>query len=141
VLSGALPDGLMAVLALILAVAAGLVVHRIAFSILAGLAKKRQLMFGAMVRRARRPAAFILALLAVLAIIPNIQLPADWVTRVEHLTGIATVAATAWGIVALVTLGADYAKGYHVNASEDNLRFRQLETRVCSIYAATCPKR
>jgi hypothetical protein len=84
------------------------------------------------VRRARRPAASALPLLAVLAIFPNLQLPADWVSRVEHVTGLATIAATAWGIVALIMLGADYAKGYHTTTQtdEDNLRLRQIETRV-----------
>jgi small-conductance mechanosensitive channel len=123
-------DGLMAVVAVALAVVAGVIVERIVFTILGRLAQRRELMFGAIVRRARRPAAFIFPLLAVLTVFPNLQLPADWVTRVEHLTGIATIAATAWGIVALVMLGADYAKGYQDRASEDNLRFRQIETRV-----------
>jgi small-conductance mechanosensitive channel len=129
-LSQAQHDGLMAVAAVILAVAAGVAVHRIVFAILVRLAQKRELVFGAIVRRARRPAAYIFPLLVVLAIFPNLQLPHDWVSRVEHLTGIATIAATAWGIVALVMLGADYAKGYQERSSEDNLRFRQVETRV-----------
>jgi len=123
-------DGLLALVAVVIAVAAGILVHRIVFALLARLAKKRELMFGAMVRRARRPAAYIFPLLAVLAIFPNLQLPADWVTRVEHLTGLATIAATAWGIVALVMLGADYAKGFQERSGEDDLRFRQIETRV-----------
>jgi small-conductance mechanosensitive channel len=123
-------DGIMAVIAVVVAVGVGVVVHRVVFSLLARLAKKRELLFGAMVRRARRPAAFIIPLLLVLAIFPNLQLPADWVTRVEHLTGMATIGATAWGIVALILLGTDYAKGSHSTAGEDNLRFRQLETRV-----------
>jgi small-conductance mechanosensitive channel len=128
--SGAQRDGLMAVVAVLLAAAAGVLAARIVFGILARLAKKRELLFGAMVRRARRPAEFIFPLLAVLAVFPNLQLPADWVSRVEHLTGIATIAATAWGIVALVLLGADYAKGNQDQSLEDNLRFRQIETRV-----------
>jgi small-conductance mechanosensitive channel len=123
-------DGIMAVAAAAAAVAAGILIHRILFDILTRLARKRELLFGAIVRRAREPAAFILPLLAVLAVFPNLQLPADWVSRVEHLTGIATIAATAWGIVALLLLGADYAKGSHTTSSDDNLRYRQIETRV-----------
>jgi small-conductance mechanosensitive channel len=123
-------DGILAGLAVVVAVAAGIAVHRLVFSILARLANKRELMFGAIVRRARRPAAYIFPLLAVLAVFPNLQLPANWVTRVEHLTGILTIAATAWGLVALVLLGADYAKGFQGSPSEDNLRFRQIATRV-----------
>jgi small-conductance mechanosensitive channel len=123
-------DGLMAVLAVVLAVAAGVLIHRIAFGVLGRLARKRELVFGTIVRRASRPAAYILPLLAVLAVFPNLELPANWVTRVEHFTGIATIAATAWGIVALVLLGADYAKGYQAASGEDTLRSRQIETRV-----------
>jgi small-conductance mechanosensitive channel len=123
-------DGLMAVLAVVLAVAAGVLIHRIAFGVLGRLALKRELMFGTIVRRASRPAAYILPLLAVLAVFPNLELPANWVIRVEHFTGIATIAATGWAIVALVLLGADYAKGYQASPGEDNLRFRQIETRV-----------
>lgn len=123
-------DGLMAVVAILLAVAAGILIERIVFALLARLAKQRELVFGAIVRRARRPAAYIFPLLAVLAVFPNLELPADWVLRVERMTGLATIAATAWGIVAIVMLGADYAKGYRTSSSEDNLRFRQIETRV-----------
>lgn len=129
-LSQAQHDGLMALVAVALAIGVGIGVHRAVFAILAALARKRELVFGAIVRRARRPAAYIFPLLAVLAIFPNLQLPADWVTRVEHLTGVATIAATAWGIVALVMLGADYAKGYRTGDGDDNLRYRQVETRV-----------
>jgi small-conductance mechanosensitive channel len=113
-----------------LAVAAGVLIHRIAFGVLSRLALKRELMFGTIVRRASRPAAYILPLLAVLAVFPNLELPANWVIRVEHFTGITTIAATAWALVALVLLGADYAKGYQAAPGEDNLRFRQIETRV-----------
>ena len=123
-------DGLMAVLAAVLAIVAGLVVHRVVFALLARLALGRELVFGAIVRRARQPSAFILPLLAVLAIFPNLELPGAWVSRVEHIVGIATIAATAWGIVALVMLGADYAKGFQAQAEGDNLRYRQVETRV-----------
>jgi small-conductance mechanosensitive channel len=111
-------------------VAAGIAVHRIVFALLARLAKRRQLEFGAVVRRAGRPAAYIIPLLFVLAIFPNLQLPHDWVARVEHGTGIATVAATAWAIVALILLAADYAKSRENQSDDDNLRFRQVETRV-----------
>lgn len=123
-------DGVMALGAVLAAIAVGIALHRILFMILARLAKKRQLMFGAIVRRTSRPAAYIFPLLAVLAIFPVLQLPADWVARVESVTGILTIAATAWGIVALVMLVADYAKGYQEQASEDPFRFRQVETRV-----------
>lgn len=129
-LSHAQHDGIMAVAAVVAALAVGIVIHRIVFNLLTRLTRKRERLFGAIVRRARQPAAFILPLLAVLAVFPNVQLPADWVSRVEHLTGLATIAATGWGIVALVLLGADYAKGSQTAAGDDNLRFRQIETRV-----------
>ncbi|MGD0471671.1 MAG: mechanosensitive ion channel domain-containing protein [Candidatus Velthaea sp.] len=123
-------DGLLAVIIIVLALAVGIVVHRVAFGILTRLASKRELTFGMIVRRLNRPAAYILPLLAVLAIVPALQLPAAWVSRVEHLTVILTIATAAWGMVALVMLGADYTKGYGGKPREDDLRFRQIETRV-----------
>lgn len=123
-------DGITVVLAVGIAIVAGLLVHRIAFAVLIRLAQKRERVFGAIVRRAQRPAALILPLLAVLALSPNLQLPESWSTRVEHLTLIATIAASAWGFIALVMLGADYTKSIHRSQGETNIRFRQVETRV-----------
>jgi len=123
-------DGLLAVVSIGVAIGAGVLVHRLIFVLLSRLARKRERLFGAIVRRARRPAAYIIPLLAVLAVFPNLQLPEAWVVRVERITGILTIAATAWGFVALIMLGADYAKGTQNRDVEDNLRFRQIETRV-----------
>jgi len=123
-------DGLLALIIIVLALVVGIVAHRVAFGILTRLASKRELTFGMIVRRLNRPAAYILPLLAVLAIVPALQLPAAWVSRVEHLTVILTIATAAWGMVALVMLGADYTKGYGGKPREDDLRFRQIETRV-----------
>jgi small-conductance mechanosensitive channel len=123
-------DGLTAVLVVALALVAGIVVHRIVFGTLARLARKRERMFGAIVRRASRPAAYILPLLAVLAVVPTLRLLPDWTDWVERVTVLATIAASAWGIAALVLLGADYAKGLQGEPGEDDIPFRRVETRV-----------
>jgi small-conductance mechanosensitive channel len=123
-------DGVMALAAVLAATAVGIALHRVLFMFLARLAEKRPLIFGAIVRRAGRPAAYIFPLLAVLAIFPFLQLPSEWVARIENVTELLTIAATAWGIVALVMLAADYAKGYQERSGEDTFRRRQVETRV-----------
>jgi small-conductance mechanosensitive channel len=123
-------DGLMAVVVVVLALAAGIIAHCVVFDILARLARKREQLFGAIVRRASRPAAYILPLLAVLAVVPTLRLQPDWADWVEHVTVLATIAASAWGIAAVVLLGADYAKGLRGEPGEDDIPFRQIETRV-----------
>lgn len=123
-------DGLVAAGALVLALVGGVVVHRIVFGILGRLAKRREQLFGAIVRRTSRPAAYILPLLAVLTVLPTLQLAPGWADWVGHITIIAAIAASAWGIAAVVLLGADYAKGARGEPGEDDIPFRQVETRV-----------
>jgi small-conductance mechanosensitive channel len=112
-------DGLMAV-----------IVVALALGVLVKLARKREQLFGAVVRRASRPAAYILPLLAALAVIPTLRLPPNWADWVERVTILATIAASAWAIAAVVLLGADYAKGLHGEPGEDDIPFRRIETRV-----------
>jgi small-conductance mechanosensitive channel len=107
------------------------IVHRILYWGLRRWAQARHNAFvDAVVRQTGRPAAYVLPLLAILVVVPQLIIPARWSQVIEHLTGIFAIAAIAWSLVALINLWGDVAIARHRLDVEDNLLARQLGTRV-----------
>ena len=116
---------------IVLAAAVGLAVQRVLYWGLRRWAKARHNTFvDAVVRQTGRPAAYILPLLAILIVVPDLVLPARWVESIEHATGLLTIAAIAWSIIALIGLWRDVVVARQRLDLEDNLVARQLGTRV-----------
>jgi small-conductance mechanosensitive channel len=110
-----------------------LIIWRILFWILARLAKRQEAIWGAVTRRLKRPAAFILPLIAVLSALPTLDstiIPHAYNLPLEHATGILIIAAFVWAIVALIGLWRDLSRARHKIDIADNFHARQLETRV-----------
>jgi small-conductance mechanosensitive channel len=110
-----------------------LVVWRILFWTLARLATRQEAVWGAVTRRLKRPAAFILPLIAVLSALPILDstiIPHAYNDPLEHATGILVIVAFAWAIVALIGLWRDISKSRNRIDTADNYHARQLETRV-----------
>jgi small-conductance mechanosensitive channel len=110
-----------------------LIVWRILFWILARLAKRQEAVWGAVTRRLKRPAAFILPLIGVLAALPTLDstiIPHAFNAPLEHAIGILIIAAFAWAAAALIGLWRDISKTRNKLDSADNFHARQLETRV-----------
>jgi small-conductance mechanosensitive channel len=128
------PIEIQALVALGWVVAAVLVasiVHRVLYWALRRWAQARHNHFvDAIVRQTGRPAAYILPLLAILIVTPALVIPERWTQSLEHGTGIFTIAALAWSIVALINLWSDVVVARHRLDVEDNLLARQLGTRV-----------
>ncbi len=124
-------EALRTIVWLAIAIVVGVAVHRLVYWLVERWAERGHSAFLAgLIRRTCRPAAYILPLLAILAVIPNIDIPPAWQATVVHFTGLATIAAVAWSIIASIRLWADITLARHRLDAEDNLVARQLGTRV-----------
>jgi small-conductance mechanosensitive channel len=124
-------DALVLVVSILIAVLAGLVIHRVLYWALERMADRGHSVFAeAVIRRTCRPASFILPLLAILATVPNLALPENWPVPVLRVTGLVTIGAIAWAIITTIQLWSDLVVARHRIDVEDNLLARQLGTRV-----------
>ncbi|HVA64147.1 MAG TPA: hypothetical protein VNF74_10520, partial [Terriglobales bacterium] len=122
---------LLSLLGLALAVACALVVHAIAFALLHRLAAKAQRVIEAsLYRHARRPARWLLLLLALLVALPLVPLPELARLTLQHVVSLGVIAACAWGVILATEVLADLiASRYRVDVA-DNLAARRIQTQV-----------
>jgi small-conductance mechanosensitive channel len=124
-------DGAIALGSLLLLAVLALAIQRFAFVFFARIARKHEnSVFAAMVHRMSGPSRLIFPLVAILAGVPIVPLPAGSKDPIERLLGLAIVGAVAWLVVALVGFGADLAKRRYRLDEEDNLHARQVDTRL-----------
>jgi small-conductance mechanosensitive channel len=131
-------DGLVLLVTILIAVLAGLIVHRVMYWALARMAGRSHSAFtDAVIRRTCRPAAYIFPLLAILTAVPNLTLPEGWETPVLRVTGLLTIGGLAWTMITTIQLWSDLVVARHRIDVEDNLLARQLGTRVDILTRAT----
>jgi small-conductance mechanosensitive channel len=124
-------DGLIAIGMLIVVGLAALVLQRIAFTLIEKLAAQRDDgVFAAIVRRSRAPSRFIFPLVGIEIALPYVTLPEWSKAPAERVLALCIIAAVAWAFVALVEFAADVAKRRYRLDDADNLRARQVETRL-----------
>jgi small-conductance mechanosensitive channel len=124
-------DGIIAVAILIATVAVAHLIQRALFAFLERtFSKDHDGIVAALLRRAAPPAGFAFPLLAALVAIPELTFPSDVDAVLIRLTAIGTVIAVAWAIIASIGLYADLVKHQYKLDAEDNLRARQVETRI-----------
>ena len=124
-------DGLTLVGTIVIAIILGVIAHRVLYWALRRMEERRHSAFSdAVIRRTRRPAAYILPLLAILATVPNLVLPESWATSVLRIAGLLTIGAIAWTFITMIQLWSDVVIARHRIDVEDNLFARQLGTRV-----------
>jgi small-conductance mechanosensitive channel len=115
----------------LIAIAIGLVVHRVTYWLLSRWAERSHNWFaGSVVRRTCRPAAYVVPLLAILIAEQFLDLPPAWTNAIVHASGLLTIAGVGWTLIALIRLWSDVAVARHRIDVEDNLLARQLGTRV-----------
>jgi small-conductance mechanosensitive channel len=112
------------------AVAVALVVRAIAFFLLRRLTRRRGALLGeSLVRHGQRPSKWILPLVAVLFVVPGLQLPEVAKTALEHTAGLGLIAAIAWLAILLIAVTSDIMAGrYRVDVA-DNLVARRIQTQ------------
>ena len=116
---------------LVIAVVAGVLIHRVLYWVFARWAARSDgPLPSAIVRRSCRPAAYIIPLLAILVVIPALDVNGVWKDRTSHVTGLLVIAAIAWALIATARVFADVTMARHRLDVADNLLARQLGTRV-----------
>jgi small-conductance mechanosensitive channel len=124
-------DGIIAALILIGTIVVALVIQRALFALFERLLRnKTDGVAGALLRRAQAPAGFALPLLAALVTLPYLTFPERIDTILVRVTAVASTIAVAWAVVASIGLYTDLVKRRYSLADEDNLRARQVETRI-----------
>jgi small-conductance mechanosensitive channel len=124
-------DGIIAAVILVGVIVVALVLQRALFAFLERLVRnKNDGIFAAMLRRAQKPSGFALPLLAALIAIPYLTFPERIDTILIRVAAVATTIAVAWAIVASIGLYTDLVKRRYSIEDEDNLRARQVETRI-----------
>ncbi|MGH9378187.1 MAG: mechanosensitive ion channel family protein [Terriglobia bacterium] len=112
-------------------IAVALVAHYFIFSILGRLARRPgRIIDASFVRHGRRPAKWILPLLALLIAVPLAPLSASARNTLEHAIGVGFIAAVAWIVIVMTEVFADFlAARYRVDV-QDNLEARRIQTQV-----------
>lgn len=125
------PDTAISALALSIAVLLGLLGYGILFKLLFRLvARPDTSLQQALVQRWRHPAKLLLPLLAVLLILPSLQLPEKLAALLLHMGGLTLIATVAWLLSATIYgLQELVLQRYDVTAS-DNLKARAVSTQV-----------
>src|ERR1700685_3147786 len=107
-----------------------LVARFIGFALLQRLTRQRGAVLGhSLVQHGRRPSLWILPLIAMLVILPGLELPDELKTALEHFAGIGLIAALAWLAILLIEVTADVlASRFRIDVA-DNLAARRIQTQ------------
>ena len=107
-----------------------LVARFIGFALLQRLTRRKGAVLGhSLVTRGRRPSLWILPLIAMLVILPGLELPDELKTALEHFAGIGLIAALAWLAILLIEVTADVmASRFRIDVA-DNLAARRIQTQ------------
>ncbi|HEY1808946.1 MAG TPA: mechanosensitive ion channel domain-containing protein [Acidobacteriaceae bacterium] len=90
-----------------------------------------------LVRHGEGPTRWIFPLLAMLCILPGLELPQVLKSALEHITGLGLIAATAWLVILFVDVARDVVAGrYRIDVS-DNLTARRLQTQFDMLHRIT----
>jgi small-conductance mechanosensitive channel len=113
------------------AVLLGLVIHRIAFSVVRKIAERTSNRIDrSIVRHAYAPATLIFPLVAVLLALSALPLPKTLVEPFRHLVILAMIAGCAWLAIRLVNLLDEFVGDRYRLDVTDNLAARRIQTQI-----------
>jgi small-conductance mechanosensitive channel len=112
------------------AIIIALIVHYVIFYVLKRIARNpKRVVEASLVQHGKKPAKWILPLLAVLIALPTLPIPDKVKLPAEHVIGLALIAAIAWILIILTEVVADViASRYRVDVA-DNLEARRIRTQ------------
>jgi len=126
----ALPDWIVPLGAVALAIVSGLVVHALVFRALTRVFGLDVGLAGSLVRRARRPLRLAFVLAALVVVLPTVRLPPMWRDGLAHAVLIALIVLVGWTSIVLVNHFSERSmRRYHLDV-EDNLAARKYVTQV-----------
>ena len=113
------------------AIVVALVAHFLVLASLKRLTRKRGSEFyDRLARYETGPTRLLLPLLGLMTVIPWMPLNPVLVARLNHATGLALIACTAWLMVALLNVAQDVIAHRHALELNDNLAARRVRTQV-----------
>ncbi len=112
------------------AILVAIIVHFVLFWLLARFAgREGAVVDRSFIRRGRTPSLFILPLLATLAILPGLPLPASLMSALEHITGLGLIASVAWLLILFIDVASDVLSDRYRMDTADNLVARRIQTQ------------
>jgi len=85
---------------------------------------------GFMIARSRLPARFLLPLLFIALVLPDLPLPPHVMDTLQRLVGMGFIAAAAWMVIAVLEAIEDAATARYPTDVVDNLAARRIHTQV-----------
>ena len=111
-------------------IAAALLIRVFVFWLLREIARgKGSAIGGSLLKHGERPTRWIFPLLAILCVIPGLPLPHELMTVLEHVAGLALIAACAWLAVLFIEVASDLVTGRYRIDVADNLEARRIQTQ------------
>jgi len=105
--------------------------HRLVFGIARRIAARKSSAFWQLlVRYECRPAKLMLPTVAVMAVVPGLEIPPNVESTLLHVVGIILIASIAWAILALLDVVQDFVAREHAIQASDNLAARRIRTQV-----------
>jgi small-conductance mechanosensitive channel len=116
---------------LVAAIVVGLLIHRILFSAMDRISKRSgAVLYLSLIRWSRRPAQWILPVIAALSVSPGLPIAAEARADLAHALGLAIIVGMAWLAVSFTrVVEAVIASRYRLDAA-DNLAARRVQTQV-----------
>jgi small-conductance mechanosensitive channel len=113
------------------AVVPALVAHAIFYNIAERVARRtRGKLDDSLWAHSRRPAQWLVALVAATLIMPLTLFPDRFSTPFQHVLLLADIGVAAWLLVALTRVAEDFSTSRFASPSSDNLAARRLQTQV-----------
>lgn len=119
---------------LVVALIVAWIIHSILFSVLKRITRDpKHVVEGSIYQHEKKPARWILYFVAVLVVLPTLQIPEVVKHPAEHIFGLAVIAALAWAFIMLTEVAGDIiAARYRVDVA-DNLTARKIRTQTAML--------
>lgn len=127
---GEVPDFIIPVALVLLAVVLALVAHWLAFRLLHRVMDTKVNFAALLLRRARRPLRLAFILMGLIIVLPRVSLPWNWDGVLQHLAMILLIILLGWTVLLLSNLYSERSVSRYRFDTDDNLAARKYVTQV-----------
>jgi small-conductance mechanosensitive channel len=108
-----------------------LLMHGLFYRLAHRMANKRSaIIMDSILKRSRKPVLIVLFILALLAAVSAVRIPAEWKSWAERILELALFTAFSWLAIALTRVADDFLAVRYPLDVRDNLMARQVHTRI-----------
>jgi small-conductance mechanosensitive channel len=127
---GEVPDFILPVALVLLAVVLALVAHWLAFRLLHRVMDTKVNFAALLLHRARRPLRLAFILMGLIIVLPRVSLPWNWDGVLQHLAMILLIILLGWTVLLLSNLYSERSVSRYRFDTDDNLAARKYVTQV-----------